>query len=547
MTTGRIRRSWYRRGAATLLPVAGLLTVGLGAQPAEAATAPTITTIEPAGTTLGQAQDVAVNAQGDIYVSDPSDSIVSRITPLGVVTTFAGQPEDFGYGGDGGPATDAILNEPEGLAVDAAGDLFIADTGNDVIREVTPSGTISTVAGTANPDTSAGDSGDGGPATDAVLDDPTDVAVDAAGDLFISDALGGVIREVTPGGTISTVAGDGGFGTSGDGGPAVDASFEDPLGVAVDSSGDLYVVDNFADVVREVTPDGTISTVAGSIDTGGYSGDGGPATEATLDQPSGIALDTAGDLYIADTANDVIREVTPDGTINTVAGTPGTAGDTGDGGPATSATLDFPTSVAVDGAGNLYIADGTVRTTAPRVAIDGSTLTVVSSDTPPVVQGSCCGVTFTGGSQLFIPNTAVGQSTTLSFSVPTSGTYDLALTLTEASDYGILTASVDGNQVGEPFDGYSPAVAVSQPVDFGDVSLSAGTHDLTLTTTGAAASAAGFKIGLDLLQLNLVGPPSTTPPSTVPEAPLTAALPLAALAAGGLGLAARRRRSARRA
>jgi hypothetical protein len=461
--------------------------------------------------------------------------------------TVAGTANDFGYGGDGGPATAAVLNEPEGLAVDTAGDLFIADAGNDVIREVTPAGTIGTVAGTADPDTILGDTGDGGPATAAVLDDPTDVAVDGAGDLFISDAVGGRIREVAPGGTITTIAGTGGFGTSGDGGPATAASFEDPIGVAVDAAGDVFVVDDFADVVREITPAGTISTVAGTIDTGGFRGDGGPAAAALLDQPSGVAIDRAGNVYIADTANDVIREVAPDGTIDTVAGTAGSPSDTGNGGPATSATLAFPTSVALDGNGDLFIADGTVRTTAARIAIDGSTMTVVRSDVTPTIQKNCCGVTFSGGAQLLIGDSAAGQATTLSFSVPTAGTYDLGLTLTEAPDYGILTASVDGTQIGQPFDAYKPTVAVSGPVDFGDLSLTAGTHDLTLTATGADPAASGFKIGLDLLQLDLVGAASATPPSTVPEAPLTAALPLAALAAGGLVLAARRRRAAARA
>ena len=277
-----------------------------------------------------------------------------------------------GYSGDGGPATSAQLNQPDGVAVDAAGNLYIADTNNNRIRKVAPGGTISTVAGTGT----SGYSGDGGPATSAQLHYPSGVAVDSSGNLYIADSYNYRIRKVAPGGTISTLAGTGTQGYSGDGGPATSAKLDYPYGVAVDSSGNLYIADMRNYRVRKVAPGGTISTVAGT-GTSGYSGDGGPATSAKLSYTSGVAVDSSGNLYIADEGNNRIRKVAPGGTISTVAGT-GTSGYSGEGGPATSAQLNTPYGVAVDAAGNLYIADTNnkrIREVAP-----GGTIWTVAGD-----------------------------------------------------------------------------------------------------------------------------------------------------------------------
>jgi hypothetical protein len=308
---------------------------------------------------LSNPSDVAVDAVGDIFIADTYNNVIREVNhATGVITTVAGNG-DSGYSGDGGPATSAKLNSPAGVAVDAAGDIFIVDSGNNVIREVNHNThLISTVAGIWNSD---GYSGNGGPATSAQLDGPSAVAVDAAGDIFIADTGNNVIREVNAStGIISTIAGNGTAGYTGDGYAATSAKLNNPTGVAVDAVGDVFIADQDNDVIRKVDTSGDISTVAGNYDLGaGYTGDGGPATDAELQNPAGVAVDAAGDIFIADTGNNVVREVdhvTQD--ITTIAGDyDAGSGYSGDGGLASSAQLNGPLGVAVNSAGDLFIAD----------------------------------------------------------------------------------------------------------------------------------------------------------------------------------------------
>ena len=298
---------------------------------------------------------VAVDSAGNLFIVELKNNRVRKVAAgTGTITTVAGIGTP-GYSGDGGPATSAELNYPSGVDVDNAGNLFIADTDNHRIREVTANtGTITTVAGNGT----AGYDGDGGAATSAELNGPAGVRVDGAGNLFIADLANNRIRKVAAGtGTISTVAGNGTKGYGGDGGPATSAQLHSPSGVTVDSAGNLFIADANNNRIREVAANtGTITTVAGN-GTAGYSGDGGAATSAELHSPYAVWLDSADDLYIADTNNDAVRKVAAGTrTISTVAGT-GTAGYGGDGGPATSAELNLPFSVALDGPGNLYITD----------------------------------------------------------------------------------------------------------------------------------------------------------------------------------------------
>ncbi len=330
----------YLASASGLTPTSTIETIaGTGAEGYSGDGGPA-TTAE-----LSSPYSVAYNSQGDLFIADFGANVVREVTPAGVISTIAGTGT-AGYTGDGGQATQAELNNPAGLAVDASGDVFIADFGNHVIREVNTDGVISTIAGTGT----SGYSGDEGPATAATLTNPEGLSIDAQGNLFVADNGDHTIREITYYGFMYTVAGDGTAGYSGDGGQATSAEVQ-PTNVIVDSHGDLFIADPTNNVVREVTPDGIIHTVAGTGDQG-YSGDGGAATSATLDAPEQLALDAAGDLFIADFGNNVVREVTTDAIIHTVAGT-GTAGSSGDGGPATSATLNLPYGLVFDATGDL--------------------------------------------------------------------------------------------------------------------------------------------------------------------------------------------------
>jgi NHL repeat-containing protein len=301
---------------------------------------------------FAQPAGIAVDPAGNVYFAEAGVTYrVLKVTPAGVIAPVAGSGEE-GDSGDGGPATSARLRQPWGLALDSASNVFIADIRSHVIRKVTPDGTISTVAGTGN----AGYSGDSGPATAAALNEPVGIALDHAGYLYIADGANNRIRKVAPNGIISTVAGTGNAGYSGDGGPATSAQLNLPGDVALDQTGCLYIVDLGNRRVRVVTQSGTINTVAGN-GQGGFSGNGVPATLAQLDTPAGIAIDNKGNLYITDYGRGArIRQVTPGGIISTVAGTDH-EGYAGDGGPAISAWLDQPLRVAVDSAGNLYISD----------------------------------------------------------------------------------------------------------------------------------------------------------------------------------------------
>jgi uncharacterized protein (TIGR03437 family) len=318
-----------------------------------------IATVVGGGTSIGDngpatsAQFVptglAVDSAGNLYIADGYANRIRKVSN-GVITTVAGNGT-VGFSGDNGPATSAQIG-PEGVAVDPAGNLYIADFGNSRIRKVT-NGVITTVAGNGT----SGFSGDGGPAGSAQLNGPTGVAVDSAGNLYIAEYAR--IRKVSNG-VITTVAGNGIWGFSGDNGPATSAQVSD-YGIAVDSAGSLYFADGSKNRIRKVS-NGVITTVAGD-GIPGFSGDNGPATSAELSYPSGVAVDSAGSLYIADTYNGRIRKVSG-GVITTVAGN-GTQGYSGDGGPATSAELDLPENLAIDSAGNIYIADGTIRVLTP--------------------------------------------------------------------------------------------------------------------------------------------------------------------------------------
>ena len=382
---------------------------------------------------------VAVDTAGNVFIVDAGNQRVRRVSPDGIITTVAGGGSSVL--GDGGPATKGQLNYPNSIAVDSRGNLFIGEFGR--VRKISTDGTIITVVGGGSDAP-----GDGGPATSARLSTVIRVAVDGAGSLFVADenydedaeSYGYRIRRVSPNGIISTlssiaqhccyqdmtadaagnlfvaagpvvlkvssdgaqtvVAGNGTYGIpSGDGGPATQARLNNPTAVAVNAGGDLFIADNGGSIVRKVTQDGIIRSVAsipGSMPL--VSGDGGPATSAKLQlavpgmtSQGGLAMDNAGNLYIAETGAHRVRKVSPSGTITTVAGigaprcsgpSPAACLPLGDGGPAISAALSYPTSVAVDSAGNLFIAD-TSNLRVRKVSSDGIITTVAGNGSVP--------------------------------------------------------------------------------------------------------------------------------------------------------------------
>ncbi len=296
---------------------------------------------------------VAVDRQGNAYVCDTQNHRVRKIAPSGIITAFAGSGA-LGSSGDGGPAVAASMNEPLGIAVDAMGNVYIADSQNNKVRVVTPDGKINTFAGTGQ-DTYGGD---GGAAQQAAIYFPAGLAVDAAGNVYIADVGNARVRRVNASdGKINTIAGNGFIGFGGDGGAAKDAMLNAPIGVAVDGAGNVYFTDYGNGRVRRVrASDNTITTIAGT-GINGYNGDNVNALTAYLNFPLQLALDAAGDLYIADQGNHRIRKITiSTNVITTVVGI-GTPGASGDGGVPTAAQLSFPFGLAFDAAGNLFLAD----------------------------------------------------------------------------------------------------------------------------------------------------------------------------------------------
>jgi sugar lactone lactonase YvrE len=430
-----------------------------------------------ASTLTNEPYGAAVDANGNLYYSDSNNCVVRKIVG-GVVQTVAGNG-NCGFSGDGGPATSASLNFPQGIAIDGSGNLFIADLNNSIIRRVDSSGNITTYAGT--PDT-PGFPGNGIPATSALLYAPVAVAVDTTGNLFISDENDNVICRVDGASKIITiVAGTGAFGYSGDGGLATAATMAAPDGVAVDSSGNIYIADSENAVIREVfsptneTMRNVITTIVGN-GTFGFGGDNGPALSAELSNPAGLFVDsTTGNLWIADYWNNRIRMYNASNLrITTVIG----SGLVGDGGAAISASFYFPRTPALDSQGDLFITDAENNRIREVNATSQIITTVVGNGIPCAQPTSPCG---DGGlatnASIFMPRT---------ITIAPSG--DLLVAddgdnrIREVNGEGIITTIVgSGNRCG------AGAGEVPWPCGDGGPALSASLND----ARGAVLDAAG--------------------------------------------------------
>jgi sugar lactone lactonase YvrE len=422
--------------------------------------------IQATAASLALPAGIAFDSAGNLYLADLNHHVIREVNIAGIATTVAGTGEQ-GFSGDGGAATSALLDSPAGVAVDGAGNIYIADTHNHRIRKVS-GGTITTIAGTGV----AGFAGDNGPAVSATLNNPTALALDSNGNLYIADTDNHRIRKIT-GTAISTVAGSGEQYFSGDGAAATAAGLDSPSGVAVDTASNIYIGDTSNQRIRVVNPSGIISTLAGN-GSKAYAGDGGTASGASLARPRGLSVDAQGNIYFADSDNNTIRLIANTGTITTVAGN-GSQGFSGDGGAATSATLDTPRAPAVQAAGVFALSDtnnnlirevgingiintitGTGSGTGSGQGAGGETLTLSGSS--PIAYGGSgtftvvfnnAGKIATGQVSLVdtASSTPVGSATlsnnvaTISLSMLSAGTHNLVVTFGGDSQNGAVTSS----------------------------------------------------------------------------------------------------------
>lgn len=460
-------------------------------------TAPGVDGGDPLAMALSRPEDIATGPDGSVYLADSFGHRVWRVTPDGVLSAVAGTGQP-GYSGDDGPAVRAQLNHPEGLAVGQDGSVYIGDTVNRRVRRVAPDGTITTVAGTGQ----RGYDWRPGPAVESHLSDPHDLAVAPDGTLYLVDEQGGEVRAVTPDGTLRTLE-----------------LYLNPFGVAVGADGALYVSDGTTHQVWQVGRDGGSQAVVAGTGEPGDSGDGGPASQAQLNRPEGLAVDGDGALYIADRDNHRVRRVDADGTISTVAGT-GEPGVSGDGVPATDAVLDQPHQVAVGVEGVLLTDLGSARvrvlvaveappatsTTAPTTSTTTSSTTTsstTSTSTTTTEPPTTSSTTTEPPPSTTVPTTST--STTSTTTEPPTTSTTVPTTSTTSTTSSSTTTSVPTTTTTAPPPAPPPPSAPPPPGDT--------TSTAPPTTTTTAAPPSGTTSTVSLPSPGTTSAPTTTAPT----------------------------------
>jgi uncharacterized protein (TIGR03437 family) len=437
-------------------------------------------------TALIKPVDVTVDTSGNVYISE-FEQVLSVAAATSIVSTAAGDGT-FGFSGDGGSATVAVLNGPVGLAF-LNGNVYIADQANQRVREMTIGGLISTVAGNGQVVPPAPVLGDGLPATSAGLYNPAGLTFDLEANLYIADSYDNRVRLVGSSGVIVTFAGTGlSIGLGGDGDPAVSTPLFHPQGVLADTSGNLYIADTNNNRVIRVDSAGNMHTVAGT----GSAGDD-DSMLAQLNGPTGLTLDSAGDLYIADTGNHRVLMLTPAASISTIAGT-GTSGFGGDGGPASSAALSFPCAVVVDSSQDIFVADGgnnRIRVVTPDgniATVAGTGVALYNGDSGPALQmalNNPCGLAFDGSGDLLVADTGNNRVRMLSAAqvvVPPPGEVNTAF----ANAASLLPGALAPGEIFTIYgSGIGPATGLSGALDSGMMATTLGNTQVLIGNTPA--------------------------------------------------------------